>query len=335
MLKSILAGGAAIVLTAGVAYAQAVELKLASPSPPKAHLNVQVFGPWVKEVNAASGGALNMKLIAGPVLASHRNLYDRVRKNVASAGWSLQSFVPGKFRRTSVVDLPLNYSRSQVGSQTLWALYKQGLLGDEYDEVQVLAIFAFPPNSLHANKPLDKLEAFKGLKVGASGATRNKVAKAMGATPVSVFPPGLYQNMSRKLIGGMLIGFTAFQPYRLAEVSSYHFEGPLGGQAGMVIMNKKTFDGLPAKARATIDAKSNLPLVNRYSSFWDRILAGARKKILSDPKHKTHQMTKAQEAKLTSMLKPVIDEWVQKTPNGAKILSSFKAEIAKARGGKS
>lgn len=335
MFKSIIVGGLAAVVSIGVAHGQAVELKFASPSPPKAHLNVQVFTPWVKEVTEASDGALDVKLVAGRILATHRNLYDRVKSNVGQIGWSLQSFVPGKFPRSSVVDLPLNYSRSEVGSAALWSLFKQGLLGDEYDEVKVLAIFALPPNALHAKQPLTTIEDFKGLKVGSAGAMRNKIVHAIGATPVSVLPPALYQNISRDLIGGILIGFTAFQPYRLGEVTSYHFEGPLGGQAGMVIMNKQVFDGLPLKSRQIIDSKSQDVLVKRYSAFWDRILDGARKKILAADKHKVHQMTDAQGKQLEKMMKPLIDEWVTNTPNGATILSTFRAEVAKARAGKS
>lgn len=321
----------AALISAGPVHAQAVELKLASPSPPKAHLNRLVFTPWVKEVTESSGGTINMKLVAGRILASHRNLYDRVKSNVAQAGWSLQSFVPGKFPRTSVVDLPLIYSRSEVASKALWALHKQGLLGNEYDEVKPLAIFALPPNSLHATKPINTIESFKGIKVGTSGAMRNKIVHAIGATPVSVLPPQLYQGMSRSLIGGILVGFTAFQPYRLGEVTSHHFEGPLGGQAGMVIMNKQAYEGLSAKGRQTIEDNSQAKLVERYSKFWDRVLASGREKVLSSGKNTTHVMTEAQGKRLQKMLQPVIDEWVEKTPDGAKILAAFRSEVAKAR----
>ena len=63
------------VVMSTTAIAAPVEIKFASPTPPKAHLNVQVFGPWAKEVTAASGGTLKVELVAGPTLASHNNVY--------------------------------------------------------------------------------------------------------------------------------------------------------------------------------------------------------------------------------------------------------------------
>ena len=140
-----------------------------TPSPPKAHLNVQIFGPWVKQVTADSNGTLDVELIAGRVLASHRNLFDRVKTNVAQIGWSLQGFVPGKFKQSNVVGLPLLFEKSSVASQAMWRLFERGLISDEYSDVKVLAVFSFPPNALHTNDPIRNLEDLKGVKIGSTG----------------------------------------------------------------------------------------------------------------------------------------------------------------------
>lgn len=313
--------------------ADTMEIKFASPSPPRAHLNVQVFGPWTKEVNAAAKGAFKINLVAGPVLASHRNLYDRVRTNVANAGWSIQSFVPGKFPRSDVVALPFTYEKSIVGSTALWKIFQSGLIAGEYSEVKVLALFAFPPNGLHANVPIKNLEDLDGLKIGTGGPIRLAVVSALGATPISMVPPEVYQNISRGLVKGTMMGWTAFQPYRLAEVTNHHLEAPMGGNPGMIIMNKGEWNKLPAAGQKVLADYSYDRLVERYAKFWDRIMTGTRDKIMKNSKHTVSGIDPAERPKWIARLKHITDEWVTKTPDGAKVLEAFNAEAEKVEKG--
>ena len=153
-----IASGLTALLLSGPAAGEPIELKFSSPSPPRAHLNVQFFAPWVKTVTRDSQGTLDVKLVAGRILASHRNIYDRVRTNFAQIGWGIQAFFPGKFPKSEVVGLPLLYDTSREGSLALWHLFEKGLISDEYKAVKLLFVFAFPPNSLHTKFPVKRLD---------------------------------------------------------------------------------------------------------------------------------------------------------------------------------
>lgn len=334
MRYSNLFGALALVLLVSPAAAEPIKLKFASPSPPKAHLNVQIFGPWVKKVTADSNGSLAVELVAGRVLASHRNLYDRVKTNVAQIGWSLQGFVPGKFKKSNVVALPLLFEKSAVGSQAMWRLIERGLISDEYEDVKLLAAFSFPPNALHTNAPVKSLEDLKGMKIGSTGPNRLATIGALGGTPVSMITPKIYQNVSRGLVKGTFIAWTAFQPYRLYEVTKFHTDVALGGGAGMVIMNKKTYDGLKGDARKAIDKNAFAGLTKKYSEFWDRIQAGAKKKFGTMKGHTLIQISDVEKARWEQKTLAVHAKWATATPNGAAILKAFKEEIAKIKAGK-
>ncbi len=321
-------------LAVGPATAASTKIKFASPSPPRAHLNVQIFGPWIKKLNADSKGTIEAELVAGRVLASHQNLYDRVKTNVAQIGWSLQGFLPGKFIKSNVVAVPSLFESSKVGSGAMWRLFERGLISDEYSDVKVLSVFTFPPRSFHSNEPIKTLEDLKGVKIGGSGPIGLSTIKALGATPVFMVTPKLYQNISRGLVNGIFTVWTAFQPYRLYEVTKYHTQFGLGGFAGMVVMNKQTYDGLVGDARRAIDANSYASLTKSYSSFWDRIFSEAVKKYGGGEGHTLVNLSDAERARWEAKLQPVIDDWVNKTPNGAEILQAFKEEIAKIKAGK-
>lgn len=333
MRHSILSAAAAAGLCAGASAANAVDIKFASPTPPKAHLNVQVFGPWTKEVTAASGGTLNVQLIAGPILASHRNIFDRVRKNVAQIGWGLQALVPGQFPASSVVLVPGNFNSSVHGSIALWRLYEKGMLGNEYDDVKPLAIFSFPPFAIHTNVPVRKVSDLAGMKIGVNGKIGSQVLSSLGAVPISLAPPEYYQSISRGLVSGAFIAWTGVPPYRLQEVTKFTLEGPLGGQAGMIVMNKDVYQKLPAAGKKAIDDHSGETLVRRFSEFWDRIQSGSRKKNGAGPKHVTVTPSGAELQQMAEKLKAVERAWIEATPNGAELMDALKAEVAKAQSG--
>ena len=323
----------ATALAAASALSAPMAIKFASPSPPTAHLNVQIFAPWTEEVTAASDGALEIQLVAGHILASHRNVFDRVRKNVAAIGWGLQALVPGQFPASSVAEVPGLFETSVESSLALWRLLEQGTLGNEYGDVKPLAIFSFPASSIHAKEPLRTLDDLTGRKFAVSGKVPGEVIVALGGVPISLAPPEFYQSISRGLVNGVLMPWTGVAPYRMHEVTGHSLDGPLGGYPGMIIMNKAIYAELPAAAKKAIDSHSGETLVRRFATFWDRIQLRARKQLGHGENHSTVSPEGAEKARMIAALAAVERAWVARTPNGAKIIEAFKAEVAQARSG--
>lgn len=313
------------------AVAAPVEITFSSPSPPKAHLNVQIFAPWVKQVNADGAGVLKVKFVPGRVLASHRNIYDRVTKNVVAIGWTIHSFIAGKFTKTNMVNLPLNFESSKEGTQALWSLYEKGMLASDYDEIRPLALFAFPPTRLHGKFALRKLDDLKGVKFATGGKILSEIVSALGATPISLIPPQVYQALSRGLVKGTASTWTVFPPYRFDEVTTHHIEPALGSSSGMLFMNKGVFAKLPAKARQVIEKNSGRGLSRDISLFWDRVNAGSRKRVSAKKGHVITPLSAADKARLARVLEPINDRWAKRTKGGEALLKAFRAEIARSR----
>jgi TRAP-type C4-dicarboxylate transport system substrate-binding protein len=118
--------------------------------------------------------------------------------------------------------------------------------------------------------------------------------------------------------------------FKLQEVTSYHVDERLGGSAGFNVMNKAFFASLPAKARKAIDDNIGY----RDSRDWGRILDEnsdiARKSVEAMPGHTTATLAPAETERWKQRVAPVIDDWIARTPNGARILAAFREELAKS-----
>ena len=288
--------------------------------------------PSILVINQVAG-PLTVELVAGHILASHRNVYDRVRKNVAAIGWGLQSLVPGQFPRSEIVEVPGYHESAMEGSVALWKLLERGLIAKEYADVKPLAVFAFPPSTVHANVSIRTIDDLKGLKIAAAGMIRGEVLSSLGAVPISLAPPQYYQSVSRGLVQGFFIPWTGIAPYRLNEVSKFSIDGPTGGAAGMIIMNKEVYAGLPTKAREAVDGHSGEKLVRRFAGFWDRVQAFGRKKFGGAKGHSIAVPKGAEKARMISLMSAVERDWVARTSGGAKVLEVYKTEVARVRSG--
>ena len=136
------------------------------------------------------------------------------------------------------------------------------------------------------------------------------------------------------MVDAVLVQWTAFQPFKLQEVTFYHLETKLGGTTGMVFMAKKKYDALPPAVRKLLDDNSGEAESRVYGKFWDDVDNEGRDmvKALGD-KHKIIPQSPEVAAKWRKAVEPVIDDFVKTTPDGAKILAAFRAETAKVKAG--
>jgi TRAP-type C4-dicarboxylate transport system substrate-binding protein len=121
--------------------------------------------------------------------------------------------------------------------------------------------------------------------------------------------------------------FTGMETFKLHEVAKFHLDAALGSDAAALIMNKQRYDGLPAPAKAAIDKHSGLLLSQKLGKAtqaeWERGRSNVKDTVTT--------LTPDQERQWKSVLEPIAQEWTRTTPNGAKVLEAFRAEVAAAR----
>lgn len=333
-LKTIAAMLAALCMIAGAARADEINLLFGTTLPSQVHLNVRVLHPWAERINEQGKGIIHIDVRDGSEIANLDNFYSRVQDDVIQVSWGLQSSIGGKFPRTQVGALPFEVEKAEIGSVALWRLYKEGLLNAEYDTVQPLYMITFPPSGIHYAKAPKTLENLKGLKLATGSKVGADTIERLGGTPLSMVTSDYYTAVQRGMVDAVLVQWTAFQPFKLQDVTFYHLETKLGGATGMVFMAKKKYEALPAAARKILDDNSGEAESRVYGKFWDDVDNEGREmvKALGD-KHQIVQQPAAIEAKWRAAVAPVIDDWVKSTPDGAKVLAAFRAETAKVKAG--
>jgi TRAP-type C4-dicarboxylate transport system substrate-binding protein len=317
---------------AAPARADEMVLKFATLDQPQAHHIVQIHRPWAQKINAEGKGVVHVEELDGFGVASHPNVYSRVMNDVIQIGWGLQSSVPGKFKLTDVVTLPFLADRSAISSVALWRLYKSGMLDSEYDEIVMLKCDVFPQSGMQFRSKPETLDNLKGMKMIAGGRTAGEIIEAQGGAPITMLPNDYYQALQRGTADGVMIGWTAFQPFKLAEVTKYHVEITLGGAAGMVFMAKKKYEALPAAVKKIIDANATEVDTRKFGQFWDKINDETAAEVKGMAGHTVVMPSPAQLKTWQERMRPLTAKWVESTPRGDKVLAAYKkylAEVAK------
>ncbi|HWE75710.1 MAG TPA: TRAP transporter substrate-binding protein [Stellaceae bacterium] len=331
---------ALIALALGAAVAPAVKadeinLLFGTTLPAQVHLNMRVLHPWAEKINEQGKGIVHIDVRDGESIANLSNFYSRVQDDVIQISWGLQTAIGGKFPRTSVAGLPFEVEKAEIGSVALWRLYKSGMLDAEYDTVQPLYVITFPPSGVHYAKQPRTLENLKGLKIATGSKVTADAIDRLGGTPLSMVTSEYYTAVQRGMVDAVLVQWTAFQPFKLQDVTFYHLETKLGGAAGMVFMAKKKYDALPAAVKKILDDNSGEAESRVYGKFWDDVDNEGRDmvKALGD-KHQIVQQTPEMAAQWRKAVEPVIGDWVKSTPDGEKVLAAFRDQSAKVKAGK-
>ncbi|MGH7088348.1 MAG: TRAP transporter substrate-binding protein, partial [Stellaceae bacterium] len=315
------------------ASAEELVLKFATLDVPQAHLNVRVHHPWAAKINKEAKGLFKIEVYDGEVLANQGNIYHQVVSNVVQIGWGLPALA-GKFPLMQVTALPyVTNTDSEVASTALWRLYKSGLLDQEFNEVVPLKLIVFPQSGLQFRKQPRTLDNLDGLKIIAGSRIASDIVQRLGGAPLSFRIDQYYETLQRGTADGALIGWTAFQPFKLAEVTHYHLDVPLGGETGYIFMARKEWNSLPESVRKILAANSGEPESRAFGRFWDQVVREGEQDTLKRPGHTLLHLTAAQEQKWHDGIAPIAAQWAKSMPNGDKVLATWKELLAKSKTG--
>ncbi len=256
----------------------------------------------------------------------------------ADIGWALPHAAPGKFVKSSIIELPFGYEKGEFGAVAFWRIYQSGLIASDYKGVKLFGLTAWPAAAIQTKSAkITKLETLKGLKLRVSGKLQADTVLALGATPVQVPVDQIYQAIDKGVIAGAWASLTATRAFRLTEVAKYYLDVPLNGAGGMLVMSQATFDKLPDKAKAAFDKHSGLALSRALGVSNDGEVVRVKEligKLAKEGKgHEIYGLSDAELARWKDKVEPVAAAWAKRVPNGQAILKGFRQAVADARAG--
>lgn len=307
-------------------------LIFAAGTPPQGPL-MEVFTDWVAKINADGAGIVELDFREGFTMANPSNFYDRVKDGVVEIAWGNLTGIGGRFPLSSVVELPYLTQKSEVASVAFWRMYEAGHLDAEFHDVVPLMALVYPQSGVHLNAPLASLDDLGGKRVIAGTQTNAAVVSALGGVPLSISLADTYEAIQRGTADGRLLPWTAFPAFRMAEITNYHVEAPIGTIIGMVLINRDIWNGLSDGAREVILRHSGEDRTRAAGALFDRVDGGLGGKIKGTEGHTVVSLSPEQAAAWAERLAPVSADWAAKTEGGAAFLEGYSAMLTEVAAG--
>ena len=292
--------------------AEPITLRLHTFNSPKAIVNQLFLLPWAKEVEARSSGRVTVQVFPAMQLGGKpADLYGQARDGVVDIVWTLPGYSPGRFPLTEVFELPFVCGNAESTSQAL-TMFHRKWMRDEYADTHPLVFHATAPNHIHTvDRQVRTLEDLNGLEVRAASQTVAAMLEALGAVPVGMPVPQVYEALARGVVDGAWLPWTIMRPFRLHEVTRYHTEVSLGCTPFVLTMNKARYGRLPADVRRILDDTTGMGLARRLGRLWQADEEAGRD-IAVERGHLVVPLDAAERARWRAATSPVADDWVAK-----------------------
>ncbi len=322
---------------AGSALAQqTVTLRLHQFLPPSATIPARAIAPWARKIEAESGGRIKVQLFHSMSMGgTPPQLFDQARNGVVDLTWTVLGYTPGRFNKSEVFELPFMSGQAEPASRAFHE-YVEKFAADEFKDVKLLAAHTHGPGLFHTKEPVTGLESLRGMKVrGGSRVISNMLAK-LGATPVGMPVPAVTDALTKGTIAGTTIPWEVTPSLKIAELVKNHttFAGPTGlfTQTFALVMNRASYDKLPADLKAVIDKNAGV----ETAAFFGRAMDDGDKAGMDVAKKAGNSIVTldaAETKRWQTAAMAVEADWVKevqgKNIDGAKLVSEARALIAR------
>lgn len=314
--------------------AQPVQIKASVYTPP-AHYLTAHWMQVVKEMNEAAKGKAAVELYHSEALGKSTEQWDIVREGLADMSFTVSAiFYPARFPLSMFVELPFFSSSIDTSTKVIEELVRRKLILKEFEELRLLAAYNTPPAQLFSNKPLNKVDDFKGLRVVGQGPVWTKTWSLLGAQGVAMGWPDIYLALDRKTVDAAPGNWAASRGWKWAEVTRYPIEiGIMGGFFNAAVTNHKSWDRLPPDVQAA----------------WTKILQGVPMRIAKlandneengrkyarELGREIHTFPSAEREKVAGRLLPIWQEWLSRNEAAkkpAREIYSTYVEVMKSAG---
>jgi len=251
-------------------FADVIKLKFANYFPPM-HMNSVMMGKFCDELNKKLAGKVELTQYTGSTLLSAPKMAAGVSTGIADIGLSNLAYTRGRFPVMEIMELPLGYPSAWIAGHVANDFYNK-FKPKDFDAYHVLMLSTSPINVIQTlNKPVKTLEELKGLKLRGTGRLGD-IVKALGATPIPIETPDLYDSLKRGVIEGALLPLETLKGFKTGEVQKYVTASWKVGSAYCfyVLMNKQKWDSLPSDVKKVINEFSK-EFTERWTVEWNKI----------------------------------------------------------------
>jgi TRAP-type C4-dicarboxylate transport system substrate-binding protein len=289
------------------ASADVIKLKFANYFPPT-HMNSVMMGMYCEELNKKLAGKVQVTQYTGGTFLGPDKMAAVVLTGIADIGLSNLSYTRDRFPVMEIIELPLGFPSAWIAGHVASDFYEK-FKPKDFDAYHVLMLGASPVNVIQTlSKPVRTLKDLKGLRLRGTGRLGDTV-KALGAVPVPISTPDLYDSLKRSVIEGALVPMETLKGFKTGELLKYTTASWKIGSAYCfyVLMNKTKWNSLPPDVKKVF-TKFSREFAERWYMEWNNIDIAGRDYFLKQG-GRIVPLADAEAAKWIKAVQPVINDY--------------------------
>ncbi len=300
---------------------------------PPTHVQAKLAKEWADEINARSGGRIEITVFSGGALTKADQCYQGVVDGISDIGMSAFAYTRGRFPLLEGLDLPFGYpdglSATRIVNEMV-AKYDPA----ETKDVKMLYVHAHGPGILASKRPVGRLEDLKGLKVRATGFC-SKIVESLGGLPVSMPQGETYEALQKGVVDATFCPVETLKGWKQGEVVNCITDSKCIGYttAFFVAMNRQKWEALPTELRKVIEEVSGEWVV-KHGVAWNAADRDGLQFIV-DLKRSILPLSPQEQKLWVDKVSPLLREYAAKaTQNGLPgeaFLNDLKVAVAEAR----
>ena len=234
------------------------KLKYAHYNPTTSAVHKLGHDPFAKLIEEKTKGKIKIEMYPAATLGKPGDQYEMVKSGIADIAWGFTGFSPGRFPMTDVMTLPmLGIDTADMGTKILWDLYKNTeYLKSEYPGVKVLALHTHDGSPISSKKPINSIKDLAGLKIRTPGGPPLAMAQALGASPMVIPAPEIYQAAEKGVINAVVISWEGQDMLNIQEVYKNMLDCDYFVGVWWIVMNEDSWKGLSPEAQKGLEEAS-------------------------------------------------------------------------------
>jgi TRAP-type C4-dicarboxylate transport system substrate-binding protein len=200
-----------------------------------------------------------------------------------------------------------------------------------YENFYVIGAYTTGPNYIHSRRPIQSLDALKGQKIRTNNQVEASVLEGMGATPTVLPVSRIADTIAKGAIDGASLAPAALVDYHIAPMTPHHYLLRSGVNPLLLLMNRKTFEGLPEAAQALIRKHS----AGRAATVWIESYGRNEQRIFesikSDARQQVVEPTAQDTQAANRIFEVIVATWASENSRNADLLKELREEVARLR----
>ncbi|WP_454620170.1 TRAP transporter substrate-binding protein [Bradyrhizobium cenepequi] len=338
--RFVLAALTVAIATSPSAAQEKITLRL-SDSLPNGHVIHELVGkPFSELVTKMTNGQVTFQHFPAEQLGKAKDMAQLTVAGVADVSYVVPSYSSDRYPLTAVAELPGIFETECQGSIAFYKISHNGgiLETKEFapNQLRPLVTIALPAYQIQlANgREIKTAKDLEGLKIRTTGGAMDLMTRSIGAVPVRMAAPEIYESLTRGTLDGLIFSYQSSVSYDFGKILKSGTEGLNFGTAIFTYsMGEAKFRSLPENVRKALVEAGEQTTREGCKRFEDGEKAATEK--IKSQGMKVINFSADDKKQFDTAFKAVAEDWVKdinkRGKPGAEVFKAFTEALAAGR----